>query len=434
MHRGIGREDVGQSSLSLAALLLLSSTGAAVHAQAPSTPPPEVRQQGEQQERLQREREEARRGLLQPVPKAPPPSQPEPIKPWPENESPCQPLREVVLVGDESQSFQWAINSLIAGPDNAVGRCLGIEGVNVAAGRAQHALMERGYVTSRIVFQEQNMANGRLTLTLLPGRIGAIRFAPPDPRANAFNAVPAGVGDILNLRDVEQGLENLKRVPSAEADIQIAPSDEPDRSDLVIVWRQRLPFRLNTTLDDSGSKATGKYQASATLSYDHWWTLNDLFYVTLNKDLGRGQPGQRGTSGQTVHYSIPWDYWLLGFTQSNSRYHQSVAGFSQDYVYSGRNENAEVKLSRILHRNATHKTTASLKGWWCNTCPNLTRKGLIAHGKWDVLGLPSPGPVSAPLASTSEAMMSYVATVSAEPPKAVVVVYRKRRLLTARRA
>lgn len=73
-------------------------------------------------------------------------------------------------------------------------------------------------------------------------------------------------------------------------------------------------------------------------------------------------------------------------------------------------------------------------GWWCNTCPNLTRKGLIAHGKWDVLGLPSPEPVSAPLASTSEAMMSYVATVSAEPPKPVVVVYRKRRLLTARRA
>lgn len=223
--------------------------------------------------------------------------------------------------------------------------------------------MERGYVTSRIVFQEQNLANGRLTLTLSPGRIGAIRFAQPDPRANASNAVPAHPGDILNLRDVEQALENFKRVPSAEADIEIAPAESPDQSDLVIVWRQSFPFRVNATLDDSGSKSTGKYQGSTTLSYDHWWTLNDLFYVTLNQDLGGGQPGKRGTRGHTVHYSVPMDYWLLGVTQSANRYHQSVAGLNQDYVYSGRSENAEIKLSRLLHRNASQKTSASLKGW-----------------------------------------------------------------------
>lgn len=334
-----------------------------VHAQIPVSPSPEVRQKGEQQERLQREREEVQRGLLQPATKASAPPTYGPVKPWPKNESPCLPVQEVALVGDSSPWFQWALDDLISGSDPAISRCLGRDGINVAASRAQQALMERGFVTSRIVFQAQNIADGRLTLTLLPGRIGAIRFAQAEPRANAFNAVPTRSGDILNLRDVEHGLENFKRVPTVEADIQIAPAEEPDRSDLVIVWRQGLPFRLNTTLDDSGSKATGKYQASATLSYDHWWTLNDLFYITLNQDVGGGTAGDRGTQGHTVHYSIPWDYWLLGFTQSNSRYHQSVVGFNQDYVYSGRNETAEIRLSRILHRNATQKTTASLKGW-----------------------------------------------------------------------
>lgn len=289
------------------------------HAQTPATPSQELRQQGEQQERLQRAREEAQRGLMQPAPKATPPSSPDPSKPWPENESPCLLLREVVLVGDSSPSFQWTIDGLMSGADPAIGRCLGREGINVAASRAQQALVERGYVTSRIVFQQQTITDGRLALTLLPGRIGAIRFAQPDPRANASNAVPARPGDILNLRDVEQALENFKRVPSAEADIQIAPADAPDQSDLVIVWRQALPLRFNATLDDSGSKSTGQYQGSATLSYDHWWTLNDLFYVTLNQDLGGGQPGKRGTRGHTVHYSVPMDFWLLGITQSATR-------------------------------------------------------------------------------------------------------------------
>jgi len=104
MHHGIRMESVDRHSLSRVALLLLSMAGS-VHAQAPITPPPELRQQGEQQERLQREREEAQRSLLQPAPKAPTPSTPEPIKPWPADESPCLPLREVALVGDANRQL-----------------------------------------------------------------------------------------------------------------------------------------------------------------------------------------------------------------------------------------------------------------------------------------------------------------------------------------
>ncbi len=301
------------------ALLTVVAAGNA-HAQAPTTPPPAVRQQGEQLERLQQDREEAQRRQLQASPSALTPPASEQRRPWPEAESPCRAIQEVALVGDSSEAFRWVLADLIAGPDPAIGRCLGVGGANVAAERAQQALMARGFVTSRIVFEPQNLSSGRLTLTLLPGRIRAIRFATPDVRANAWNAVPAQPGDVLNLRDVEQALENFKRVPTAEADIQIKPADVPGRSDLVISWRQSLPFRLNVTLDDGGSEATGRYQGSATLSHDHWLTLNDLFYVTVNRDLGGGIPGDRGTQGHTVHYSLPWDHWLLGFTQSASRY------------------------------------------------------------------------------------------------------------------
>lgn len=344
------------------ALLTVVAAGN-VHAQAPTTPPPVIRQQGEQQERLQQGREEVQRRQLQASPSELTPPTSEQRRSWPELEAPCRAIHEVALVGDSSESFQWVLVGLNAGPDPAIGRCLGAAGVNVAAERAQQTLMARGFVTSRIVFEAQNLSSGRLTLTLLPGRIRAIRFATPDARANAWNAVPAQPGDLLNLRDVEQALENFKRVPTAEADIQIEPADVPGQSDLVISWRQSLPFRLNLTLDDSGSKATGRYQGSATLSHDHWWTLNDLFYVTVSRDLGGGQAGDRGTQGHTVHYSLPWDHWLLGFTQSASRYHQSVAGLNQDYVYSGQNDSADLKLSRLVHRDAGRKTTASLKGW-----------------------------------------------------------------------
>ncbi|MGC8035779.1 ShlB/FhaC/HecB family hemolysin secretion/activation protein, partial [Salmonella enterica] len=70
----------------------------------------------------------------------------------------------------------------------------------------------------------------------------------------------------------------------------------------------------------------------------NWWTLNDLFYVSVNHDLGGGNAGPRGSRGSTVHYSLPFSYWNLGFTTSSSDYHQTIAGLTQTYLYRGQSE------------------------------------------------------------------------------------------------
>jgi hemolysin activation/secretion protein len=64
-----------------------------------------------------------------------------------------------------------------------------------------------------------------------------------------------------------------------------------------------------------------------------------------------------------VHYSVPCGFWLLGTTGSTYAYHQSVAGAFQTYRYSGESENADIRLSRLIYRDAQRKTTASLRGW-----------------------------------------------------------------------
>lgn len=281
---------------------------------------------------------------------------------------PCFPITGVTLRGDDAGHFEFALESLrqrLSRPEGAEGRppeCLGARGIEAALREAQNALIERGYVTTRVLVEPQDLKTGTLTLTLIPGRVRRILLDDTsDPRATLRNALPIRPGQRLNLRDIEQGLENLKRVPSAEADIQIAPGEQPGESDLVVRWTQGFPWRVALSLDDSGSKTTGKYQGSMTLSYDHWWTLNDLFYVSLNRDLGGGEPGKRGTRGHTAHYSVPYGYWLLALTSSAYDYHQAVAGASQTYRYSGSSANAELKLSRLLHRDATRKTSVSVK-------------------------------------------------------------------------
>jgi hemolysin activation/secretion protein len=288
----------------------------------------------------------------------------------PESESPCFPIRQLELRGQGAGEFGWILDSLSGDQkiDSPLRKCLGTQGIGILLERAQNALVAKGYVTTRVLTEPQDISTGNLVLTVVPGRIRAIRFAdkegkPVAPPTSLKTAVSARPGDILNLRDIEQALENFKRVPTADADIQITPADQPDHSDLVVAYQSTTPVRVSLSLDDSGGKSTGRYQASSTFSWDNPLGLNDLFYISLNQDAGGGDPGPRGTRGNTVHYSLPYGYWTLGTTFSESRYNQTVVGTSSNYVYSGTSGNAELKLSRLFYRDATRKSTAYLKAF-----------------------------------------------------------------------
>ncbi|WGG52753.1 ShlB/FhaC/HecB family hemolysin secretion/activation protein [Rugamonas sp. DEMB1] len=281
------------------------------------------------------------------------------------DESPCFPIHHIVLRGDEAARFDWAL----AAAADANGRCLGTAGINTVIGKVQNALVAAGYVTSRVLAAPQDLRAGELALTLVPGRIRAIRFAAPaegaaPARASYATALPARPGDLLNLRDIEQALENFKRVPTAEADIEIVPGEQPGESDLLIKWRQAFPARLNLSADDSGSDSTGKHQGGATLSLDNLLGWQELFYVSANRDLGGArQRGRHGTRSYALHLSAPFGYWLLSGTANDYRYHQAIAGANQTYIYSGSSRNVELKLARVLYRDAARKSGLALRAY-----------------------------------------------------------------------
>lgn len=333
------------------------------------TAPGVLVEQLRQQERERALREQQERRVDERLPRAAPVE----ARRLRRDESPCFRIDRVQIEGAQADRFPWLLRTL-AGPegdDPPQGRCLGTEGVNLVLARAQSALIARGWVTSRVLAAPQDLGGGSLALTLVPGRIAAIRLAEGSSAhagaALLASAIPARVGDLLNLRDIEQGLENLKRVPTAEADIRIEPSRAPDAapgdSELAVKYVQPRRWRVALSADDSGTRATGKAQGGLTLSLDNPLGLNDLAYVNAGHSL-TGPHARRGTEAQTAHYSLPWGDWLLGATASDSRYHQTVQGLLQDYRYAGKTVNAELRASRLLWCDPQRKTSASVRGFW----------------------------------------------------------------------
>ncbi|WP_335952984.1 ShlB/FhaC/HecB family hemolysin secretion/activation protein [Acinetobacter higginsii] len=284
------------------------------------------------------------------------------------SEEVCFEIKKFVLIGEDARQFTFAMRPVTQGQYNLIGRCIGVQGLNQALDLIQNDLISHGYVTTRMLLPQQNIASGTIQLKVVAGKVDQIKFVEgTSKRAHKWNALPVKSGGILNVRDIEQGLENFKRVPTVEADFKIKPSEqrtEPGYSDLELAWHQSKPYRLHLGIDDAGSDSTGKYQGTATLSLDNLLTANDLFYGSYNHDLGGGDSGKRGTDGFYLSYSIPYQYWLLNTSYSQSNYNQTVAGANQSYNYSGKSKLIGADLSRVLYRDAKRKTSASVGGWY----------------------------------------------------------------------
>lgn len=229
------------------------------------------------------------------------------------------------------------------------GQCVGKEGVNVLAKGLQQAILSRGMVTTRVLLPEQNLATGKLEFALLPGLIRDLRFADATTTGTWKSAFPARPGDVLNLRDLEQGLEQMKRVASQDVDMKIEPTSTPGESDVVIDVKRAKPWSAVASIDNSGSRATGKLQGNLSVGIDNPLGLNDVFSAGVNQDLYLFDKSL-GSHGFNGSYSIPWGYWTASLFGYTNTYYQLLAGANETFVSSGNAQTGGIKLQRVLSR------------------------------------------------------------------------------------
>lgn len=298
-----------------------------------------------------------------------------------------------------ADTLGFALMPEIMGGSSVLGKCMTVNDINAIATRVQNRLIEQGYVTSRIMVGDQNLTDGELRLTLIPGKIAQVVVNTADSKVPVYvkqtnRAYPAildtaltiQTGKLLNIRDLETTLLNFKRVPSADANFKIVPSHtglNPSAdnaintlgtlgfSDILIDYTQHRRLRGSLSIDDSGSKSTGKYQGVGTLSLDNLANYNDLFYLSFGRDLGnqinddKDHPSDKskGSKNYGIGYVIPIKSSVLQLNANRYSYHQTVAGSTQDYIYGGTSRGYNAKLSHLVHRDAHSKSHVYAGGY-----------------------------------------------------------------------
>lgn len=291
----------------------------------------------------------------------------------------CFPIQSVSLIGKESRQFQFALKRGLKELRFQPNQCMSSTDINRLMGVVQNHIIGRGYTTTRVLAAPQNLQTGQLELTLMAGYIKDFKVNQTQSEhtyagriATFQNEFPTNRKKLLNLRDLEQGLENLKRLPTVKANIQIIPTNKPNESDIAIDWQQRLvPYRMAFSLDDSGSKSTGKLQGSMTLSADNPLGLSDMAYISVGRGLGNipdlndslGNKIKGRTNNYALHYSVPFGKWTWSFNRSRYRYHQAVAGYQENYDYSGESTNSDLGFNHLLYRDGKRKIHVGAQLW-----------------------------------------------------------------------
>ena len=273
------------------------------------------------------------------------------------DERPCFTVSDISLVGADTQHFAW----LQTATDPFVGWCVGVTGLSRIASYLDALLIEQGYVTSRVGIGQQNLALGRLEFRLQAGRIAEVRMLdkPLDARWGTWvNAFPTREGRLLSARDLEQGVEQMKRLPSQTVTATLTPGQAPDTS-IVTLERQtgtlRDRIRGGITLDNSGSATLGRTQASANLALDNPLGVNDIANVSLNTNAEQPQTDHRSQS-YALNYSVPLGYSTFSASTSHSRFAQNVQLTTTTTLSSGTSDTAELKWQHIAYRSSSAKT------------------------------------------------------------------------------
>lgn len=235
-----------------------------------------------------------------------------------------------------------------------VNRKLTVEDVNRLSTSLNTALIEHGYVTSRIVIPSQSLASGNLQFNLQLGRVESVlykTYAQPLPWQNAF---PIREGDILNIRNIEQGIEQMKRIGSQNVSIELEPGTKPLATNIVLETTKKPAIHGMISIDDSGLKDTGKLQWTAAIGVDRVFNANDSLNLSINRDAA--QDGERkGSRNHTISYSIPRGKDTFSISYSDMKYHQTINSMATPFISSSHAKAVRGSWNHVFHRDRKTK-------------------------------------------------------------------------------
>ncbi|WOE74046.1 ShlB/FhaC/HecB family hemolysin secretion/activation protein [Alterisphingorhabdus coralli] len=279
---------------------------------------------------------------------------------FPEEEA-CFAIKEIAVAGAQHSRLQWVPGFL----EQYRGRCAGSQGLDYILRSLQAAFLDRGLITTRAGLPEQNLASGTLIVQVVPGVASGVTT---NGEAKAFTwdvASPVDGGDIVDLRALEQGLEQMRRIQGREVNVDLEPGEAPGETVLAVTSEQPRYLSASLGVNNYAGDTVGNWQGNAQIATLGLLGASEILSLSYNTRIAEPDvPGD--SSGFFGSLTFPLGWWTFGVSGSANDYSQQVLGEVRDFETSGRLRTVSGFAERVIGRTQTSRTAVrgSLSRRW----------------------------------------------------------------------
>ncbi|MDH0645875.1 ShlB/FhaC/HecB family hemolysin secretion/activation protein [Pseudomonas sp. GD03858] len=276
-----------------------------------------------------------------------------PAAPEAPTDSRCFPIKDIELKGADALSAAER-QSLLA---PYIGQCLGVAQLNELLKTITDRYIQKGLVTSRAYLPQQDLSSGHLQVLVVEGRLEGLK-AGEGSKLSAREldmAFPGRAGDLLDLREIEQMVDQLNRLPSNQARMQLTPGKAVGGSEVVVANAPQKPWRVGLSRSNDGQKSTGEQQWGSSLEWDSPLGLADQLVLRGGHDAISDH--QKTSRNAALYYNLPFGWWNLSYSYSQSEYRSLAEAADYSFKQNGDSQNHQLRLERVVHRDSVSKTS-----------------------------------------------------------------------------
>ncbi|WP_395607453.1 ShlB/FhaC/HecB family hemolysin secretion/activation protein [Pseudomonas sp. B22129] len=267
----------------------------------------------------------------------------------------CFPIKTLELNGAQALGANERAQMLAP----YTGQCLGVAQLNALLKVITERYIEKGLVTSRAYLPQQDLSSGTLKIQVVEGRLEGLKGAEGSgfSERQLAQVFPGKPGELLNLREIEQMVDQLNRLPSNQAQMELAPGTAVGGSEVLVKNTPQKPWRAGLSYGNDGQRSTGRQQAGTSFDWDNPLGLADQLSLRAGHDVVSDTT--KHSRNAMLNYNLPFGWWNLTYSYSESEYRSQAQANGFSFKQSGDSQNHQLRLERVIYRDALSKTSLS---------------------------------------------------------------------------
>lgn len=262
----------------------------------------------------------------------------------------CLQVDSIELQGASSLSVRRQTQLL----EPFIGQCLTANDLNRLLSAITQAYLDRGSITTRAYLPPQDLQNAVLYIQVIEGRLEGIDGGNLSDPLETSMSFPGKVGERLNLRELEQLLDQLSRLPSRQISLELTPGEEVGGTRVLLQGQKLKPWRVALNRHNDGQRSTGEQQWGLNFAWDSPLGLADQLSLRGSGDTVSDRYKHSATHG--LSYSLPYGWWTFNYFYNHSYYRTKAQAQGFSFVLDGVSTNQALTAERVVHRDRVSKT------------------------------------------------------------------------------